>query len=469
MSSRVSSLFRRTFTLRLGAWYLALFAVSAVTLLAVTYFLLAQAMASQDRTLLESMLSRYGAEYQRDGLLGLQALLVSDAQEGRHERLLVRVTNGRTEAIYFAEPLGWNDFDLSTVDQLSTPGSQWTRLGHAQDDSVLDVGTLTLPDGITIQVGRTSRVRDEILGHFRARALALLLLVGVIALIGGAFVTHIGLAPVRAMETAVRSILTTGRFDARVAAGDSRDPLDELGHLINDMLGRIQSLVTSMRGALDNVAHDLRTPMTRFRNVAESALVADDPEAARDALVKAVEEAQRLTASLTMLMDISEAETGTMALTQSRVRVADVVNDAVDLYADEAEDRGVTLESKVDPALELHADPVRLRQVMANLIENAVKYTAPGGRVDVETRAESTAGAALVTIAVKDTGKGIAPEDIAHVWDRLYRGADAQSERGLGLGLSLVKAVVEAHGGHVSATSVPGQGSEFSVSFPQNP
>ena len=170
----------------------------------------------------------------------------------------------------------------------------------------------------------------------------------------------------------MRSILQTGQFDARAPIRHSRDPLDELGARVNEMLGRIQSLVLGMRGALDNVAHDLRTPLTRFRNVAETALVAGDADAARDGLAHALEEADRVSATLTALMDISEAETGTMALTRESVGLAGVVDEALSLYADEADDKAIAIRSNVPGDLHVIGDRTRLRQVLANLIENAV-------------------------------------------------------------------------------------------------
>ncbi len=223
----------------------------------------------------------------------------------------------------------------------------WMVIENPPGGSVLEVGSARLADGVIVQVGRSSHVRAELLGHFRERGLQGLVLVVPAGLAGGALLTHFALAPLRALEGTLRAILRTGRFDARVATQASSDPLDELGGLVNDMLGRIQVLLTGMRGALDNVAHDLRTPLTRFRSVAESALLADDPAALRDGLARALDEADRVNATLTALMDISEAETGTMALDRRAVDLAGVVREAIDLYADEAEDKGVTLESAV--------------------------------------------------------------------------------------------------------------------------
>jgi len=464
MSSKWSDGFKTALMLRLGLWYAGLFAVGAIGLLLFTYALLGRALAAQDRDALASMLSRYAAEYDRSGLAGLKGLVEADESEGRHERLLVRVMNKETELVYFAHPPGWASFDLSALDDRAHVSSGWTSLVSPVDGSTLEVGTDVLRDGVTIQVGRSSHVRDDLLAHFRARAMEVAAALVMAAVLGALLIAHVALAPVRSLEATTQAILDTRRFDARVATRGTRDPLDQLGARINEMLGQIQTLLAGMRGALDNVAHDLRTPLTRFRNIAEQALTETDPGKARDGLAHALEEADRVGATLTALIDVSEAEAGTMRLTVERVGAAVIAAEAISLYADEAEERGIVVESKIDSAVEVNADRTRLRQVLANLIENAVKYTGDGGRVTVAAHEDGD-----MVITVSDTGIGIASQDLPLVWDRLYRADVSRSARGLGLGLSLVKAIVEAHRGRVWVQSRLGHGSTFSVAFPRTP
>jgi signal transduction histidine kinase len=465
MSSRPNEPLPHAFALRLGLWYAGLFIVSAALLSVFTYALLGRALANQDHDVLESTLSRYSLEYQRAGLAGLRTLIDADAGEGLHERLLIRVVDDRTESIYFTTPPGWSAFSPATLDQVAAQRSIWTTLTNPEDRTVLELGTAHLSNGVIIQVGRTSHLRDQVLQNFRARSLEVFAITGLIAIVGGVLLTSAGLSPLRALDATLRSILQTGRFDARVETRGTRDPLDVLGGLVNDMLSRIQTLVGGMRGALDNVAHDLRTPLTRFRNVAEAALVKEDPVAMKEALAKALDEANRVNATLTALMDISEAESGTMTLNRERVHLAEVAEEALSLYADEAEDKGLAIHVAIDPAIELQADRTRLRQILANLIENAIKYTDAGGRIDIE--GVESAPARAVIASVRDTGIGISAEHLPLVWDRLYRVEASRSTRGLGLGLSLVKAVVEAHGGRVGVSSSPGNGSTFTVTLPR--
>ena len=181
-----------------------------------------------------------------------------------------------------------------------------------------------------------------------------------------------------------RRILQTGQTDDRVPVYGTDDAVDELSTLFNAMLARITTLIHGMRNALDHVAHDLRTPMTRLRVTAESALATNDPAKHREALSDCLEESERVLSMLTTLMDISEAETGTMKLNVSQVELATLAKEVIDLYEDTAEDaRSVCCSADVPADLTVPADRDRLRQALANLVDNAIKYTPRGGRVDL--------------------------------------------------------------------------------------
>jgi signal transduction histidine kinase len=164
---------------------------------------------------------------------------------------------------------------------------------------------------------------------------------------------------------------------------------------------------------------------------------------------------------LNTLMDISEAETGTMRLARTDVPLDRLVAEAASVYEDVADDKQISIDTRVDPGLTVSADRDRLRQVLANLLDNAIKYTPAGGRVTVRARRED----ARTVIEVEDTGPGIPAQDLPRIWDRLYRGDHSRAERGLGLGLSLVRAIVTAHGGTVDVHTQPGQGAVFRVSL----
>jgi signal transduction histidine kinase len=165
---------------------------------------------------------------------------------------------------------------------------------------------------------------------------------------------------------------------------------------------------------------------------------------------------------LNTLMDISEAETGVMALRREPADLADLIQQTRDLYEDLADERGLVIETRAEGDLTIPVDRNRIRQVLANLLDNAVKYTPRGGRIDVAAARDGSD--AVVTVS--DTGIGIPPDELPRIWERLYRGDKSRSERGLGLGLSFVKAIVGAHGGRVAVRSIPGQGTTFELRLP---
>jgi signal transduction histidine kinase len=190
-----------------------------------------------------------------------------------------------------------------------------------------------------------------------------------------------------------------------------------------------------------------------------------DLERYRDALADCVEETDRVLVMLNTLMDISEAESGAMPLNREPIDLSEPVARAVELYREVAEAKGVKLDIDLPSGMVVSGDRVRLEQVAANLIDNAVKYTPRGGSVDVGVR--HTGDRAGLRIA--DSGPGIPAGELPRIWDRLFRGDASRTERGLGLGLSLVKAVVEAHGGDVDVTSEEGRGAIFTVYLPLAP
>lgn len=463
MSFVWSSRLRHTFGLRLALWYAAIFVASSLALIALTYFLLSAALQQYDREIIQSTLIEYAAAWQRGGEPALASAIRRNQAAGGYEPLFVRAVGPFGGVAFLNAPQDWNQFNVS---QLATPEltgqEQWATLRSGPGET-LEVLTARLSDGTLFQVGKSTARRTDLLRRFRTVLLLDFALLALIGLAAGAAFTSSALQPLRALIRTVRQIMQTGRIDARVGARDTGDALDELSLLFNAMLDRIQALINGMRGALDNVAHDLRTPMMRLRGVAESALQGpQDPDAFRAALEDCLEESERVVTMLSTLMDISEAETGTMKLQLEPVNLADVARDTLALYEDAADEKGVDLKADVLDDVVLPVDRNRIRQAVANLVDNAVKYTPAGGQVMISVGARADSAA----VEVSDTGIGIHPAELPRIWERLYRGDKSRAERGLGLGLSLVKAIVEAHQGTVTVSSTPGRGTRFEVRLP---
>ncbi len=453
----------RTLTFRVGLWYAALFLVSALLLLVLVYFLLGAAIDRKDRDMIEARLHEYVSVYQHGGLPALREWSERiNRLRGQREYFVQVDRAGQAPALQIV-PGDWSERDLRSA-QASAAGAEqgWRRL--ARDSEVdLTVATSTLPDGERFLIGRSSDSRAKLLANFRQTFALVLLPLVLLGMVGGMLFTNRLTQPVRGVLAAASSIIDTGRLDVRVPIRPANDELRDLAVLFNRMLDHNEALFRALRDSLDNVAHDLRTPLARLRATLEEALAEDGHvEALHDRIGSALEETERVQTIIRTLMDVSQAEAGLMRLQRAPTEISRLIDDAVALYAHVAEEKGIDLTTDLAGGCEALVDAPRVRQVFANLLDNAIKYTPAGGVVSVA--ADCSAGE--VRVRLRDTGQGIEPADLPRIWERLYRGDKSRGQPGLGLGLNLVKAIVEAHRGRVEVRSRLGEGSEFSVYLP---
>ena len=461
---------RQSLALRLAVQYALVFALCAAVLFGVLYLFLAGALEERDQAAVERRAADFVLAYQAGGVPALSALVHNDAAPDVRS-LFVRLISPANGAVFVAAPPDWIETQVQRF-----PVPEWAGMIAEQkvltvrvpQDALRDytIATLQLPDGWLLQVGRLTDSRAVLLEPLRRVSVRVGAGALLLSIFGGTLLAWRATRPLRLVSETARRILETGDLAARVPDTVGSGELAVLVRQLNTLLDKNAVHVRVLRDTLDNLAHDLRTPLTRLRGTAELAMQdSGDPAEARAALADCVNESDRLLHVLETLLDISAAEGGALRLNRDRFDLRMVVERAADLYREVAEEKKITVTSDLPAAVEVHADAVRLGQAINNLLDNALKYTPAGGQVTLAARAEPAAAVLTVT----DNGPGVPAGERDAIFRRLYRSDASRSQRGLGLGLSLAKAIVESHGGTIAVDDAPAGGARFTVRLPHEP
>jgi signal transduction histidine kinase len=459
--------FRQSLAIRLAAIYSLVFAAGAAALFGVLYWILAHSLEARERAAVELRAAEFALAYEQGGAVALRERLSADTSP-EVRSLFVRLLGPGGETVFATVPTdwvepqferrlvpdGWGGWRAEEIHSVRVPRD-------AQRDFA--VASRVLSDGRLIQVARSTDSRAVLLAPLRSDfagvgAVALLL-----SLSAGTLLSWRATRPLREVANTARRIIREEDPAARIPEPGGSGELAVLARQLNTLLDKNATHVRVLRETLDDIAHDLRTPLTRLRGTAELALRdGGNPAEARSALAACVDESDRVLHLLEVLLDLSAAEAGVLTLRRESVDLCALALRTADLYREVAEQKRIKLGLELPSAAKVEADPVRIGQALSNLLDNALKYTPEGGRVTMSVACEPGA----VTLMVTDSGPGVPVAEREAVWRRLYRGDASRSQRGLGLGLTLVRAVAEAHGGSAAVGDAPGGGARFQLRLP---
>ncbi|MBI2713677.1 MAG: HAMP domain-containing protein [Rhizobiales bacterium] len=442
----------RTTTFKLTLVYLTVFAMFAAFLLGYFALNTRRLIDEQITDTVNAEITGLSEQYSQGGIRRL--VIAVDARARRPGSSLYLVTT------FTGEALAGNVTALQPgiIDKPGWAQTVYRRLDESEVREHVEhqalVRVFQLPGGFRLLVGRDLDERERLYHIVLAAGRWSIAIVIVLGLAGGLFVTRRVLRRVDAMTETTRTIMG-GDLGGRLPVAGTGDELDRLAENLNVMLERIEALMRGLKEVSDNIAHDLKTPLTRLRNRCEQALRTSSSETEyRAALEATIGESDNLIATFNALLMIARAESGQARGDMKEFDAAEIAHDVCELYEPLAEEKGIALKVEADTAAPVNGNRELVSQALANLVDNAIKYAEPvdkavnGVAPEIVVRALSEGDHILLTVA--DSGPGIPESDRARAVERFVRLEQSRSQPGSGLGLSLASAVARLHGGELT-------------------
>ena len=456
----------KTIAFRLTLWYAGIFSVSSCVAFALFYFLATQTLQEQiDRDLLEK--ARYfSTVIQRNGIMGASKLAIIEAQAAGEKKIFFRLLYPSGEVFASSHMSYWKDISvdhgaLNTLSQ--TKGHVFKTWLIKPNDQKVRVLYSFVAVNVILQTGVAMDFQSQFMSAFKTVFMVAMGFIIIFSAASGLFLSKKALSGVKAITGTANSISGTN-LEKRVPETGNQDELDLLAVTFNRMLDRIEELVKSIREMSDNIAHDLKSPITRIRGFAEIALVnMDDIDNYRGMAANTIEESDRLLDMINTMLVISKAEAGEGEFLYKPMNLSAMVQEACDLFVPVAEDKCIDFTYEVADHVQINADSKMLQRAFSNLLDNALKYTNDKGRVHVDLRKDLDG---FIDIRVADTGPGIDSVYFEKIFERFYRAESSRTSPGTGLGLSFARTIAREHKGNLVVASQLGKGTVFSMRLP---
>lgn len=435
----------RTTAFKLSAIYIAVFSIFSVTFVLYIAYNTNVLLGQQLRDTINAEIRGLADQYRSGGLPAVVNVVDQRSYQPGASLYLITDLNGRVLAGNVGG-VPQHFLDSAGMDPITVP---YQRYAGDSEDRLAMVQVVRLPGSFRLLVGRDIGEREqfrEIIG--RALLWALALMIG-LALLSWIFVSRRVLKRIDSLSASARQIMQ-GDLSGRLEVTGTGDEFDRLADSLNAMLARIELLLYGLKDVSDNIAHDLKTPLTRLRNRVEAVLAEPaDAETYRATLTATIEESDQLIKTFNALLMIARIEAGSPDGSMSTIDASAIVRDVAELYEPVAEEKGVKLFVEAVMPIELQASRELLSQALANLIDNAIKYGGGGGNPEPRVRISTARDGSTLVLKVADNGPGVPEADRERVLHRFVRLEKSRSQPGSGLGLSLAAAVARLHHGTI--------------------
>ena len=467
MSLRKRINLRNTLSFRLTLWFAGIFALSSCVAFLLFYALITSFMREQTDQDLLAQVNRFSTLLVSEEIEVVKNAAIIEAQAAGVKKVFFRFLSLNGQVFSSSNMAYWKNIDIHEMaikELLRGRSHVFETITIPQRKEKVRILYAALGPAILLQVGQAMESYSRFLDAFKGIFITTMTFLIVVAAGIGWFMARRAVSGVEAVTRTAQKI-SGGTLEERVPVKTKGDEIDQLAITFNQMLDRIQTLVTEIKEMSDNMAHDLRSPITRIRGTAEVTLTTGKSLGEYEAMAAStIEECDRLLDMINTMLMISKAEAGVDHLTREEIDLAEVVQEACRLFEPTAEDKGISLSCHLPKESHFLGDTQMIQRMLSNLLDNAIKYTPPGGSVSVSVSENH----GQVVLSVEDTGVGISPRDLPHIFERFYRGDESRSQTGIGLGLSLARAIARGHGGDITTTSNPNQGSTFTITLPKS-
>lgn len=445
---------RLSIHLKVTLWFTLLMVLLVSIVLAFLFYTGAQSALEETKSQMMDMVAAGWREIDADD----GEIEIDDDLEYFKDGIYLSVYDAGGVPLYGSVP---RDFDNSAVfapGQLRTiPSMQKSWYVYDEQNTIYGYGTVWIRS-----VSAANQVDSTISTLYRLALIVLPFFV-LFAAVGGYFITRRAFQPVRRIIQTAREIGEGNDLSRRIALGQGRDEVYTLAAEFDSMFARLEKAFEREKQFTSDASHELRTPTTVIISQCEYALErAKTLDEAREALHAILNQAEKMAVMISQLLMLARADNAHGKMQFETVNLSDLAMMVVEQQQENASMRHIQLETHIEPDVEMQGDETMLMRVWINLIENGVKYGREGGWLQVTLQKKQ----GLIIGCVQDNGIGIAPENLEKVWERFWQADSARSASGAGLGLSMVKWIVQAHGGNIQVESVLGQGSAFTFSFP---
>lgn len=456
---------RESLALRMTCWYTLIFSFSVTFFFLVFYFFVALILqrGMQQDTLND--IQDYSKIFKSRGIEELEVELEWDSKSDGVENIFYRLLTPSGKTIFKTDMSSWKEVDENT-ELLKKVIAGDTYAGEILQFSGHEYKTYvaygTIGPGIILQFGETLEEMGRFLALLRHIFIPLFFVTTLFALLAGWFMGRKAISGIETITATARQI-AEGDFDQRVRVNSGGDEVDRLGSAFNHMVERVNILIKELKEINDYIAHDLRSPLARIRGAAELSLTIKHSLSEYQAMAaNTMTECDRLLSIINTMLDITEAEAGAIAQHFEELDLVALIKNAYELFQPVAEDKNLHIIKKLPENCVFLGDARKLQRMVANLLDNALKYTSDGGRIEISLEEKKN----TVVIVVSDNGVGIPEEVLPHIFKRFRRGDQSRTQNGSGLGLSLVQAIVTFHRGQIQVDSRENAGSRFTVILP---